>query len=299
MATFDSVGDTILFRAYNQNTNLLVTVGSGFTGTIELQRELFYLCNVFVFVKKWDVAGSAFTDNYFTVGKDERVRLIVTAATSGSATVTVAAQDRNEVTDLGEAVENLLRYDTDLVTILTDQIDTGSAQPASATLTLVAGLTPAADKVPYFTGASGAALATVTTAGRALIDDADAAAQRTTLGLGTMAVKATTDFNKGFLSAFFPSTTAADGTITLFRKPPFAFTVDSVTCKTASGTITAAFKISGTNITSLDAVSVTSTEASTSATGANSVSTTDRLDLVLSSNSLATDLSVTVAITRT
>lgn len=59
----------------------------------------------------------------------------------------------------------------------------------SAALSTVGGLTPAADRLAYYTGASSAALATLTAFGRSLMDDADAAAGRTTLGLGTMATQ--------------------------------------------------------------------------------------------------------------
>jgi len=69
--------------------------------------------------------------------------------------------------------------------------DFGTYQPSDAGLTSIAGLTTAADKMLYTTAADTYAVSTLTSAGRALLDDADAAAQRTTLGLGDLATQST------------------------------------------------------------------------------------------------------------
>ena len=71
------------------------------------------------------------------------------------------------------------------------------AGATSAALTALAALTPAADRVPYFTGTTTAALATLTSFARTLLDDADEATARATLGVTSTADLASTANAKG------------------------------------------------------------------------------------------------------
>jgi hypothetical protein len=66
-----------------------------------------------------------------------------------------------------------------------------NVQAFDAGLLSIAGLTTLADRSIYTTASDTYAVYTLTAAGRAILDDADAAAQRTTLGLGTAALKNT------------------------------------------------------------------------------------------------------------
>jgi len=69
-----------------------------------------------------------------------------------------------------------------------------NVQAQNANLSAMAGLTGAADKAPYFTGAGALAMADFPTFGRSLAAALTAAAGRTTLGLGTMATEASTAY---------------------------------------------------------------------------------------------------------
>jgi hypothetical protein len=102
-------------------------------------------------------------------------RMIYTTASDTYAVTTLTAFGRSLIDDANSSAAR-----TTLGLVIGTNV-----QAQDAELQAIAGLTSAADRGIYFTGSGTASLFTLTTAGRALIDDASASAQRTTLGVGT------------------------------------------------------------------------------------------------------------------
>ena len=96
------------------------------------------------------------------------------------------------------------------------------AQPLDATLTALAGLSTAADRLPYTTGVDTFALTNFTAFGRSLVDDPDDATARTTLGLGTMATRtaiSTGDLVNAAVTLAKFDTTGTDGQVLTAKGP--------------------------------------------------------------------------------
>lgn len=111
--------------------------------------------------------------------------------------------------------------------------------PADAELQALAGLTSAADKGIQFTGSGTAATYDLTAAGKALLDDANATAQRSTLGLGALSVKgtvATADLdNDAVTYAKIQNVSATDKV--LGRSTAGAGDVEEISCTAAARSI--------------------------------------------------------------
>ena len=125
-------------------------------------------------------AGTGLAVAADTVGLTGQALALHTLATNGmvarTAAATVAARSI-AVSGAGLSVTN------------GDAVAGNPTLGLTAALASVGNLTPAADRLAYYTGASAAALANLTAFARSLLDDADAATARATLGLGTLATQ--------------------------------------------------------------------------------------------------------------
>lgn len=119
----------------------------------------------------------------------------------------------------------LLAYDGTNFQIV-NTIGGGSYQPLDATLTAWGALAGSANQIAYWTGTDTFALTSLTSFGRSLVDDADAAAGRTTLGATTVGSNLFTLSNPGAVT--FPRFNA-DNTVSSLSASAFRTAIGSTT----------------------------------------------------------------------
>ena len=168
---------------------------------------------------------------------DDSTKIATTAYVEAAVTAGGGATDLNGLSDVtitSAASGNLLQHNGSgqFINVAKSTINVGTFnddntyQPKDAGLTSISGLTTAADKMIYTSGSDTYAVTGLTSAGRALLDDANATAQRTTLGLGSAALSASTDFQPidAGLTSISGLTTAADKMIYTSGSDTYAVT---------------------------------------------------------------------------
>lgn len=113
-----------------------------------------------------------------------------TLATQNSGSVTITGGSITGITDLAVADGGTGASDAATARANLGLVIDTNVQAYDAGLQSISALTTSADQMIYTTAADTYATTPITAAGRALLDDANAAAQRTTLGLGTIATLA-------------------------------------------------------------------------------------------------------------
>lgn len=170
------------------------------------------------------VLGGTYPNPSFAADMATQAELDAHAALTTTAHGGIVASSDSRLTDSRTPTAHASTHasaGSDPVTLAQSQI-TGLAaalaalQPLDATLTALAGLTIAADKLVYGTGPDAFSTADLTAYGRSLVASADAAAARTTLGLGTAATQNLTVTGSGTLATGgFTLTVPATGTAAL------------------------------------------------------------------------------------
>lgn len=134
--------------------------------------------------------GSATAIPTFTV--DQQGRLTAAGTASISTNLTIQTDDAANNT-VALASDTLKLLGGTGITTSNNNTDDVTIAITDAELVALAGLTSAADKLPYFTGSGTASLADFSSFGRSLVDDASASDARTTLGVDAAGTDNSTD----------------------------------------------------------------------------------------------------------
>lgn len=202
----DTTGNYVSGVSAGTGINITHTPAEGSTATVALNASLDDLSNVTApspsdgqFLKYANASSSWVPANIPTINNlDDIGDVTITSVANtdflkwnGSAWVNDAIDLGTDTT--GNYVQSLVAGTG--ITLTNDTASEGGTptiavtantyQPLDAELTAIAGLTSAADKLPYFTGSGTAATTDITSAARSILDDTTTSAIRTTLGVGT------------------------------------------------------------------------------------------------------------------
>jgi phage-related tail fiber protein len=215
-------GNRVLVK--NQNTGsenglYLVVSGGAWTRTADANTSAKVTSGMFVFVEQ----GTTNADSGWVLTTDGTITLETTSLAftqfSGAGQITAGAglTKSGNTLDVGTASASRIVVNADSIDLATTGVSAGTytsltvdsygrvtggtspttlagygitdAQPLDATLTALAGVSTSANQLIYATGADTFTTTSFTSFGRSLVDDTDAAAGRTTLGLGTISTQ--------------------------------------------------------------------------------------------------------------
>lgn len=162
----------------NTSSNYTIVGGASASWSVNGTREFSVWRVGSVWYWQGDLATTDIPDLSATYQpKDATLTALADVTVAADKLIYATGADAFSTTDITATARSILD-DTSTGAVLT----TIGAQPLDATLTALAGVTTAANKLIYATASDTFSTTDITAAGRAILDDADAAAQLTTLG---------------------------------------------------------------------------------------------------------------------
>jgi hypothetical protein len=107
MASFTTAGDTLVLDIPDKGEDIDVAISGTYAMTIDLEREMGAVgSGAFELIKSWSTANATVAYVYTSANFNERIRLILTSDTSGTATVLLTDNDDRTIHSFKDSVGN-------------------------------------------------------------------------------------------------------------------------------------------------------------------------------------------------